>query len=62
MTTLKKHELKSGLKIKNNANPEWGIFVISTEYEKGIWELGRPDGTPIGTLLFEEEAELWNKI
>lgn len=56
---MKINELKEGLLIINNENPEWGSFRVLRLYDKGIWEI---DGDRGGRVLFDSEAHFWDIV
>ena len=56
---LKISDIKPGIEIINNNNPQWGSYKVDRKYDKGIWEISNNRGTRI---LDEAEAKFWKKL
>lgn len=56
---LKISDIKPGIEIINNNNPQWGSYKVDRKYDKGIWEISNNRGSRI---LDEAEAKFWKKL
>jgi len=56
---LTKENVKVGLVIKSNLNPEWGEWRITNHYDDSVWEIHNQSG---GRVLFEDEFKTWDIV